>query len=116
MDKPIIKKNVHLSQKEKQYVARLIEDGGTLAEISEWHKTRFGKPIARSKYFRLKSQAKSILADKLEKSRNNYTRKGENDLQIFESRLKDFRFAKPSRGVKSTLIDSILWIQKLWNL
>ena len=55
MEKPIFKKNVHLSQKEKQYVARLIEDGGTLAEISKWHKTRFGKPIATSKYYHLKS-------------------------------------------------------------
>ena len=49
MEKSIIKKNVHLSEKEKQYVARLIQDGGTLEDISKWHKTRFGKPIARSK-------------------------------------------------------------------
>ena len=60
MEKSIIKKNVHLSEKEKQYVARLIQDGGTLEDISKWHKTRFGKPIARSKYYRLKSQVSSI--------------------------------------------------------
>ena len=89
MEKSIIKKNVHLSEKEKQYVARLIQDGGTLEDISKWHKTRFGKPIARSKYYRLKSQVSSILADKLEKSKNKYTRKGEKDLQVFESHLKD---------------------------
>ena len=80
MEKSIFKKNIHLSQKEKIHVAKLIQDGGTLSDISEWHKVRFGKPIARSKFFRLKSQASSILDDKLQKSTNSYKRKGEEDL------------------------------------
>ena len=68
-------------------MAKLIQDGGTLSDISEWHKVRFGKPIARSKFFRLKSQASTILDDKLQKSTNSYKRKGEEDSQGTSTRI-----------------------------
>ena len=67
MEKSIIKNIFVFHKKKKVYVARLIEDGGTLWDILDWHKARFRKPIARSKYFRLKSQTKNILGDKLDK-------------------------------------------------
>ena len=89
MERTLVKKNIHLTKKEELHVAKLIVSGGTQQEISDWHSMRFGKPMARSKFFRFKSKAKEIIANADETSmKKAYTRVGEEDLRSFEEHLK----------------------------
>ena len=78
MDKPLRKKHVHFTKKEELHLANMILDGATYEEISEWHLTRFGKPMARSKYFRFKNKAPEIISNDNQKiSKVKYNRSRE---------------------------------------
>ena len=91
MEKSLIKKNIHLNHKEKVHVAQMIDTGATWVEVSNWHRSRFGKPMARSKFFRFKQQKSEILAKAAKQQptvTNNYKRQGEEELCEFETNLK----------------------------
>ena len=104
MEKSIVKKKLHLKPDEKKYVAKMIDNGGTLEDVDRWYQMRFGKKITKSVYYRLKEQCKTILADKNDmKKTNKYTRKGEKDLAPFEEHLK----IKIAEKLEST--DSFHW-------
>ena len=61
MEKSLVKKNIHFNQEEKTHVAQMIDKGATWSEVSDWHRVRYGKPMSRSKYFRMKQQKNEIL-------------------------------------------------------
>ena len=63
MEKSIVKKKLHLKPEEKKYVAKMIDNGGSLQDVDRWYQMRFGKKITTSVYYRLKQQCKTILAD-----------------------------------------------------
>ena len=89
MEKSIVKKKLHLKPEEKKYVAKMIDNGGSLQDVDRWYQMRFGKKITTSVYYRLKQQCKTILADTNDKKKTKkYTRKCEKDLEPFEEHLK----------------------------
>ena len=51
MDKPKEKKHIHLNAEEKRHVAESIANGATYNEVNSWHLMRFGKLMAKSKFY-----------------------------------------------------------------
>ena len=76
MEKSIIKKNVHLSEKEKQYVARLIQDGGTIPKV----------PIILKSLFLKNPESPNFLVSQIhEKQGNRYcNRDGSPDQSFYD--------------------------------
>ena len=90
MDKTLRIKNVYFTRKEELHLANMIVGGAKYDEINEWHLTNFGKPMARSKYFRFKNKALEIISNDNKKiSKVKYNRPGESDLVQFEEHLKE---------------------------
>ena len=58
MDKPKEKKHIHLNAEEKLHVAELIANGATYNEVNSWHLMRFGKVMAKSKFYNHKVKHK----------------------------------------------------------
>ena len=88
MDKPKEKKHIHLNTAEKRHVAELIANEATYNEVNSWHLMRFGKVMAKSKFYNHKVKHKKTLENK--SKTNNYTRKGEcmKNLKPLSSYLK----------------------------
>ena len=78
MDKPKEKKHIHLNAEEKRHVAELIAYGATYNQVNSWHLMRFGKIMAKSKFYNHKVKHKQTLENK--SKTNSYIRKGESEL------------------------------------
>ena len=61
MDKRKI--NIYLGAKEELNVANMIVAGSSYEEISDWHLSKYDKPMSRSKYYRYKNKATKIIAN-----------------------------------------------------
>ena len=64
MDKPKEKKHIHLNAEEKRHVAELIAYGATYNQVNSWHLMRFGKIMAKSKFYNHKVKHKQTLENK----------------------------------------------------
>ena len=87
MDKRKI--NIYLGAKEELHVANMIVAGSSYEEISDWHLSKYDKPMSRSKYYRYKNKATKIIANGDKKVTRGYKRTGEEDLVLFEEHLKE---------------------------
>ena len=76
MDKTKVKKNIHLNTEEKRHVAQLIANGADYGQVNSWYLMRFGRIMAKSKFYRHKEKHEKTLKSNKSK-KNDYTRMGE---------------------------------------
>ena len=89
MEKAKFKKNIHFTNEEEIFVAKMIADGADYNKVLQWHLRRFGRPMHKSKFYAHRKKAAKTLAESNEKKlTHSYTRPNESEKQLFEDHLK----------------------------
>ena len=89
MEKAKFKKNIHFTNEEEIFVAKMISDGADYNKVLQWHMQRFGRPMHKSKYYAHRKKAADTLAESHEKkTTHSYIRPNESEKQLFEDHLK----------------------------
>ena len=89
MERRVFKKHLHLKPDEKIEVARMIDNGASLDKVNKWYMNRFGQKMSKSSYYDLKNKRAKVLTEAVNgKKKNDYRRKGEDDLATFEDHLR----------------------------
>ena len=63
MEKAKFKKNIHFTNEEEIFVAKMIADGADYNKVLQWHLRRFGRPMHKSKYYAHRKKAANTLAE-----------------------------------------------------
>ena len=51
MEKAQFKKNIHFTNEEEIFVAKMISDGADYNKVLQWHLQQFGRPMHKSKFY-----------------------------------------------------------------
>ena len=95
MEKAKLKKNIHFTNEEEIFVAKMISDGADYNKVLQWHMKRFGRPMHKSKFYAHRKKAANTLAESHEKkTTHSYTEDINNDLLIddLNERLEELDF------------------------
>ena len=68
MEKAKFKKNIHFTNEEEIFVAKMISDGADYNKVLQWHLQRFGRPMHKSKFYAHRIRAVETVAKSHEKN------------------------------------------------
>ena len=60
MEKAKFKKNIHFTNEEEIFVAKMISDGADYNKVLQWHMQRFGRPMHKSKFYAHRKKAATL--------------------------------------------------------
>ena len=55
-----LKKNIHFTNEEEIFVAKMIADGADYNKVLQWHLRRFGRPMHKSKFYAHRKRAQTL--------------------------------------------------------
>ena len=61
MNSELSRKNLHLKHDDKIHVIRMIQNGASLREVSEWYEMRFGNSVTRYGYIDVGDEITSLM-------------------------------------------------------
>ena len=67
MEKAQFKKNIHFTNEEEIFVAKMISDGADYNKVLQWHLQRFGRPMHKSKFYAHRKRPQKIWPSEFEK-------------------------------------------------